>query len=74
MERLTAIRRCMSRMRWRLSEYLKMPLPLWVAEPRKKDYVEDGGEPAIGHGVERCWAMRVSHVSDQADRRCICSR
>ncbi len=64
MERLTAIRQLYEPHALALSEYLKMPLPQWVAEPRKTDYWKTvsslRSQAAVIAGT------RVNHVSEQA--------
>lgn len=64
MARLAAIRQMYEPHGLALSEYLKMPLPQWVAEPRKKDYwrtVADLRSQAAG-----VFGSRVNLVSEQA--------
>lgn len=64
MERLTAIRVLYEPHALALSDYLKMPLPQWVAEPRKKDQWKTVA--ALRSQAAAVWGTRVSHVSEQA--------
>jgi hypothetical protein len=66
-ERLTAIRTLYEPHAQALSNYLKMPLPLWVAEPRENDSwkrvaaLRVGGiEPETSEELLRA----IEHVSD----------
>ncbi len=64
MERLTAIRALYEPHALALSDYLKMPLPQWVAEPRKKDYWRTVAN--LRSQAAAVWGERVSQVSEQA--------
>lgn len=64
MERLTAIRGLYEPHAMALSEYLKMPLPQWVAEPRNKDYWKTVAE--LRSRAAAMVGSRISHVSDRA--------
>jgi len=64
MERLTTIRALYEPHAMALSHYLKMPLPQWVAEPRKKDYWRTVAN--LRSQAAAVWGERVSHVSEQA--------
>lgn len=64
MERLTAIRQLYEPHALALSEYLKMPLPSWVAETRKKDYWTTVA--SLRSKASAVLGDRVNHISDQA--------
>ena len=61
MERLTAIRQMYEPHALALADYLKMPLPLWVAEPRQKDYWR-----TVANLRSQAAAVVGEHVSDRA--------
>ncbi len=67
MERLTAIRMLYEPHAHALSDYLKMPLPLWVAEPKKKDYWKTVAElrASSPEGVLKSY----EHISEGAEAR-----
>ena len=64
MERLTVIRALYEPHAIALSHYLRMPLPQWVAEPRKKDYWKTVAE--LRSRAAAVVGSRIIHVSDQA--------
>jgi len=64
MKRLTAIRKLYEPHAFALAEYLKMPLPLWVAEPKKTDQWKTVSDLRVSAGFSAETARRVSdHVS-----------
>ncbi len=64
MERLTTIRALYEPHAMALSDYLRMPLPQWVSEPRTKDHWKTVSQLRLKAAA--VLGTRVSHVSEQA--------
>lgn len=64
--RLTAIRTLYEPHAQALANYLKMPLPLWVAEPRKNDAWKKVAELRMGADVREALLDSIQHVSDRS--------
>jgi hypothetical protein len=65
-QRLTAIRTLYEPHAQVLAEYLKMPLPLWVAEPKKNDAWKKVADLRMGAGAAETLLNAIEHVSDRS--------
>ena len=64
--RLTAIRTLYEPHAQVLANYLKMPLPLWVAEPKKNDAWKKVAELRMGGEAREALMGTIQHVSDRS--------
>jgi hypothetical protein len=66
-QRLTAMRALYEPHAQILSDYLKMPLPLWVPEPRNNDAWKKVADLRMGAGAQETLLGRsIQHVSDRS--------
>ena len=64
--RLTAIRTLYEPHAQALADYLKMPLPLWVAEPKKNDSWKKVADLRMGAEAHDAIMHSIQHVSDRS--------
>ena len=65
-ERLTAIRSLYEPHAQALANFLRMPLPLWVPEPKKNDPWKKVAELRMGAQAEQALLGSIPHVSDRS--------